>query len=221
MRLVIQTTRLAEQLAKDLNAALSKYKSVIWLVPGGSNVPVSATASRLLDQSLTDKLTIMQTDERFVSLGSPDCNWLQLHEAGFVVGQARAYPMLTSDSQDLQATAAAYAEIVEREFDRADCIFGQFGFGADGHIAGIKPNSVAATSEALVAGYQADDFTRLTLTFKALRRVTIAKAFAYGEAKRPVVEKLSDATDAPLVDFPVGVLRDIPDSTIYNDLLEV
>ncbi len=220
MRLVIQTAGLAEQLAEGLNMAMRTHESVIWLVPGGSNVPVSAAASRLLDESLTDKLTIMQTDERFVALDSPDCNWRQLSDAGFVTGMATAYPMLTDDSQDLAATAAAYAKVVEREFDRAECIFGQFGVGADGHIAGIKPNSLAAKSTELVAGYQAEDFVRVTLTFVALKRVAIAQTYAYGEAKRPVFEQLSGQTVPPLVDFPAGVLRDIPDSTIYNDLLE-
>ena len=216
----MQTSGLAEQLAASLNTTLSDHESVIWLVPGGSNIPISVEASKLLDDSLTHKLIIMQTDERFVAPDSPDCNWHQLIQQGLKVGNATAYPILSTDGLDLAATAAAYAETVRREFARTDLIIGQFGFGADGHIAGIKPDSPAATSTEPVAGYQAEDFTRVTLTFETLRRVSRAEVFAYGADKRPVFDKLASPELPPLTDFPVGILREISDFTIYNDYIE-
>lgn len=219
MQFVKQTTGLAEALAATLSAALQAHERVIWLIPGGSNVPISVEASRLIEPTLTDKLVLMQTDERYVDWTSPDCNWEQLLSAGLSTSAASIYPILSPEQRSLEQVVADYQQVVEREFAAADCVVGQFGVGADGHIAGIKPHSPASTSDALMAGYQAEDFTRVTLTFPALRQLAVARTFAHGEAKRPVLEQLAGTNKTSLADFPMGVLREITDSIIYNDQL--
>ncbi|HET8690446.1 MAG TPA: 6-phosphogluconolactonase, partial [Candidatus Saccharimonadales bacterium] len=78
MRFIKQTNLLAEVLAEAVETALKKYDRVVWLVSGGSNVPISVNAMKLIDDKLTAKLVIMQADERFVAIDSPDCNWHQL-----------------------------------------------------------------------------------------------------------------------------------------------
>lgn len=218
MQLVRETTDLGVRLADALTSALQAHDRVIWLVPGGSNISISVEAARLLDEELTCKLVVMQTDERFVALDSNDCNWKQLREAGFDTKQAETFPMLVEgDSRD--ETAERYSETVLREFIVADYIVGQFGVGSDGHIAGIKPDSPASTSDELVCGYQGEDFERVTLTFPALQQVDEAFGFIFGEAKRPVLEQLLG--DIPsLAKFPAGVLRTTPISTVYNDQIE-
>lgn len=218
MQLVRETTDLGEKLADALTSALQAHDRVIWLVPGGSNITISVDAMRQLDTELTQKLVIMQTDERFVALDSSDCNWRQLRDAGFEIKHATAFPIL-AEGESRDETVARYSETVLREFIAADYIVGQFGVGADGHIAGIKPNSPASTSDTLVCGYQGEDFERITLTFPALQQVDEAFAFMFGEAKRPIVEKLLG--DIPsLAEFPAGVLRTTPISTVYNDQIE-
>lgn len=219
MKLIKQTENLAETLAETLTTALQNHQRVIWLVPGGSNIPISIAVSKLLDEQLTEHLVIMQTDERYVAPDSPDCNWHQLREGGFEVKKSTVFPILLPDGQSLELTATAYAETVHREFATADCIIGQFGIGPDGHTAGIKPHSPAATSGQMVAGYQAEDFTRVTLTFPAITQLTHAAVFAFGDAKRPVLEQLVSDTSSPFEAFPAGVFRQV-DSTIYNDQIE-
>jgi 6-phosphogluconolactonase/glucosamine-6-phosphate isomerase/deaminase len=218
MQLVRETTNLGDKLAQGLTLALQSYDRVIWLVPGGSNIDISVAASRLLDEQLTQKLVIMQTDERFVSLDSDDCNWHQLKLAGFDTKQAQVFPILVG-SETRDETAKRYSETVLREFIAADYIVAQYGVGPDGHIAGIKPNSPASTSDELVCGYQGEDFERITLTFPALQQVDEAFAFVYGENKRPILEKLSGEI-LSLTDFPAGVLAATPVSTVYNDQIE-
>jgi len=218
MQLVMETTDLGEKLADALTSALQMNDKVIWLVPGGSNIDISVQAMQLLDDELTRKLVIMQTDERFVALDGEDCNWRQLRDAGFNVKRAEVFPILV-DGESRDATVERYSETVLREFIAADYIIGQFGIGPDAHVAGIKPNSPASTSDALVCGYQGEDFERVTLTFAALQQVDEALAFVFGEAKRPVLERLLG--DIPsLAEFPAGVLRTSPISTIYNDQIE-
>jgi 6-phosphogluconolactonase/glucosamine-6-phosphate isomerase/deaminase len=218
MQLVRETTDLGEKMADALRSALQSYDRVIWLVSGGSNITISVDAMRRLDDELTRKLVIMQADERFVPLDSKDCNWHQLVNAGFDTKHATAFPVLVmGESRD--ETAARYSETVLREFIAADYIVGQFGVGTDGHIAGIKPGSQASISDELACGYRGEDFERVTLTFPALQQVDEAFAFVFGDEKRPILERLLGDIQS-LAEFPAGVLRTTPISTIYNDQIE-
>lgn len=218
MRLVRETTGLGGTLAEQLTAALLAHNRVIWLVPGGSNIPISVEAMRLIEPELTRKLVIMQTDERFVPTTSDDCNWLQLARAGFDTKYASTYPILI-DGDNRDTTVTRYAAVVAREFAAADYIVGQFGVGPDGHIAGIKPHSPASTSTELVAGFQGEDFKRVTLTFSAISQLDAASAFVFGDNKRAVLEQLL-ADSPPLPEFPAGILQSIPLCTVFNDQIE-
>lgn len=220
MNFIRTTSGLPEALAKTLTSALEMHSRVIWLIPGGSNIAISVAASRLLDEDLTKKLIIIQTDERYVALDSPDCNWHQLVESGLVIGQAIAYPMLIPGETSLEMAESRYKETLRREFEQADCIVGQFGIGPDGHTAGIKPHSPASLSRDLVSGYQAEDFVRLTMTLPAIRHVDIAEVFAFGDTKRPILEQLTGSDSPPLEELPSGIFREIKQCNIYNDQIE-
>jgi len=74
-------------------------------------------------------------------------------------------------------------------------------------------------SKALVAGYQAPDYMRITLTFLALQQIDVAYVFAYGREKRAVLDRLCDG-DYRIEDQPAQILRDLSEVYIYNDLLE-
>lgn len=219
MRFIKQGDGLAKILAAALNEALAKNERVIWLVPGGSNVIVAAEASKLVDRALSKKLIVMQTDERFVGSDSPDCNWRQLSEAGFDTKKAKTYPMLGDQSLDLEQTAEHYQKIVDTQFSKADYILGQFGVGANGHIAGIMPGSIAAKTKDLVAGYHAEDFARVSLTFAAIKQLDSAITFAYGKSKLPALQQL-ESRKSSLEALPSGILNSITSSTIYNDQIE-
>lgn len=217
MKVIQKTEGQAQLLAQQINDQLAQQQRVIWLVPGGSNIAISVAASQLIDAELSKQLIILQTDERYVTLDHPDCNWLQLLEAGFDVKNSTVFPILTNDNISLDEAVQNYARIVEQEFRSADYIIGQFGVGADGHIAGIKPESEAATALELVAGFVGDDFTRITLTFPALRRINSALVFAYGADKRWVFERLAQNQPTSLDKFPAGILTEIKQSVLYND----
>lgn len=220
MKLVKQTENLAELLAETLTSALQNHRQVIWLVPGGSNIPISIEAMRLLDDELTERLVIMQTDERYVPADDPDCNWKQLRDGGFDVKRATAYPVTLPETHSLEMAVSRYEETMRREFEAAECIIGQFGIGPDGHTAGIKPHSAATLTKSLVSGYQAEDFTRITMTFPAIRRLDVVVTFAYGIEKRPVLERLVSDNPPPLEDMPAGILQTVANSTLYNDQIE-
>lgn len=219
MKFVWLTDNIAKKLAGHLRAALKKNQRVIWLVPGGSNVPIVVKAMKLIDGNLTKKLVIMQTDERYVSPDSKDCNWHQLIKAGFDPRQAAIYPMIVSANESLKSIASRYNLIMTEQFNHADCIIGQFGIGADGHIAGIKPATIGTRTKKLVVGYQADDFARITMTFAAINKLDVAYTFAYTDSKKHVLKQLKNL-DLPAMALPATILNKVPKSIIYNDQLE-
>jgi 6-phosphogluconolactonase/glucosamine-6-phosphate isomerase/deaminase len=218
MKFIKQIDGLSEVLADALNNALQKYKRVIWLVPGGSNIKISVAAMKMIDKESSERLVLMQTDERFVDPKSDDCNWYQLDQAGFDTKRAETYPILTGNF-DLAGTAEHYAKVVRKQFLAADYIFGQFGIGGDGHTAGIKPETLAAKSTELVIGYKAEDFQRVTLGFEAIKQINEAYVFAYGDDKKQALTKLADE-NLPLEQLPSGVLKQLKTLVVYNDQVE-
>jgi 6-phosphogluconolactonase/glucosamine-6-phosphate isomerase/deaminase len=207
-----------EALAKRLSTELKRGRKVLWLVPGGSNISAAAAVMEALDEDLTEHLSILLTDERHGLPGHKDSNYRQLHDAGFSPKLAAFAPAIV-EGLTLQETAHHYAELVEHAFASADVAIGQFGIGADGHIAGILPHSPAATSSDLVAGYEAGPYTRLTLTFETLSQLSVAYAFVFGKDKQPALQKLRDE-EVSLQEQPSQILKHLPEAYVYNDQVE-
>ena len=104
--------------------------------------------------------------------------------------------------------------------DQCNYLVGQLGLGQDGHIAGILPNTIATNeTDELVVGYENDPFTRITITFTGLRRLSSLFLIATGENKREQLNKLINQ-DLPLSAQPAQIIKQIEDSYLYNDQLE-
>ncbi len=205
----------AAPLYERLVAELETGDRVLWVVPGGSNIPLSADISQRLPEELTQNLTIYLTDERYGEVWHPDSNTRQLEEAGFTPKKAVMVPVLTG-GLSLQETAEHYADALADAFANADVVIGQFGMGADGHIAGMLPGSPAVTSTELAVGYQTETFTRITMTPQAIEQVDAAYVYAFGEAKRPALENLENK-DLPLDEQPAQILKLLPEAYVFND----
>ena len=202
---------LAERLTRELSAG----KRVLWLVPGGSNIILSAEVSRRLPADLTTHLSIMLTDERYGEVGHKDSNTVQLDIAGFTPGRAQMHAVL-QPGLSLQDTVTRYARDFELATQANDLIIGQFGMGPDGHLAGILPHSAAVQAAQLTFGYEAPGFTRITLTPPAIQRVDTLYLFAFGREKLEALDNLK-SKDLSLDDQPAQLLKQIPESYVYND----
>jgi 6-phosphogluconolactonase/glucosamine-6-phosphate isomerase/deaminase len=201
---------LTARLAKELAAG----KRVLWLVSGGSNIQPVVQVMDNVPADLTQYLTVLLADERYGDEGHADSNWAQVMKAGFKTADSRLLPVLQK-GLDFEATLKHYNQLAEAAFANNDLVVAQLGIGSDGHIAGIMIDSPAAKEQAtLVAGYQADDFKRLTLTFPALAKVSAAYVFAFGPAK--VLQLLHDKS-VNLTEQPAQVLKKLPEAYIYND----
>lgn len=208
-------------LAETIVSALEANKSVLWLVSGGSNIPIAKDVSAILHHELAPaKLTgisVTLTDERFGSVGHADSNWAKLKEAGFDFIGMNAVPIL--GNVNFESTVKEWKMKIASLFKSCDFIVGQFGIGSDGHVAGILPYSYYAHSMDLVIGYDAQKFTRITITVAAMKMIHSAYAFAFGESKREAVSDLRE-TNMSIDDAPCQALKLIKDPILFSDQLD-
>lgn len=202
-----------DYITKILSEHLAGRKNVLWLVPGGSSIAIAVEVSKRLTGHDLQKLTVTLTDERWGDIGHRDSNWRQLEQTGFRLPGANLIPVLTGSDRD--DTAQAFGETLEEEFGRADYRLGFFGIGADGHTAGILPETPAVNAEALAIGYDAGAFQRLTMTPTAIKYLDEAVVYATGDAKWPVLDNLD--RDIELNLQPAQSLKQVSKLTIFND----
>lgn len=205
----------AKVLSSVLIDALKNNNKVVWLIPGGSNIPISVEVSKYLPTILKSKLTVTLTDERYGNYGHKDSNWQQLMDEGFDFDSIEALPFLDKDNKQMTDQVKSLNIKLSRIIKNAYLI-GQFGIGTDGHTAGIKPHSLATESEALVCGYQAPDFVRLTTAFNLIKKLDEAHVFALGSSKVQILEKLKHE-DVPLPEMPAQIFKQVRKSVIYNE----
>lgn len=213
----------AEQhIAKAICDGLQAGKRVVWLVSGGSNIAVQNAVMDLLQDHASrqlDNLTILPIDERYGKPDHQDSNIQQLREAGLKAEPAVLIDVLAHDLP-FDQTVDFYNEATAAALASADIVIGQLGLGADGHIAGIKPDSPATkVDNSTVAGYNWSDYQRMTLMPAALRQITIAFLVAYGADKQQKLKELQTRA-LPFSKLPAVLLYDLPEVYVYNDQIE-
>lgn len=208
-----------EAMAKEIATALSEGKRVLWLICGGSNIPLAKRAMDLLRAEAKGgvaNLTVGQTDERFGPVGHKDSNWQQMLEAGFDFSDVAVRPILFGGSGE--ETVERYAKTLAEDFASNDLVVAQFGIGPDGHVAGMLPHTGGLNEERLAFGYDSSPFVRITMTPPAFARVASAYAFAFGESKHEAVQMLQNEAFA-IDDAPCKLLLSVPESYLYSDQL--
>lgn len=216
MKLVTEQDDLhiVDYLTSTLAAHLEADESVLWLVPGGSAMKVAAQVLAALEDVDTSKLCVTLTDERYGRPDHPDENWTQLEQLGFNVSMINAYRVLRGE--DIEITAQDFGDKLQRLFATYDYKIGLFGIGADGHTAGIKPHSVATTSDEYAAQFEGDDFARVTMTPKAIASLDEVVAYAHGADKFATLRQLLHET-VPIYDQPAQALKTVGMSTLFSD----
>ncbi|MEO6761297.1 MAG: 6-phosphogluconolactonase [Candidatus Saccharimonadales bacterium] len=216
------TDRATTTIAERLSILIKDNQSVIWLVCGGSNIPVEVNIMAKVRSDCDNRLgnlLILPMDERYGKPGHKDSNFAQLKAAGFDPGNAVWLDILSQDLP-LTQTVSRYSDLVQKYFSGADIIIGLFGLGADGHTAGVLPKSPAVFEEAAsVVGYDSPPFIRITLTPQQLIKTSTAYVLAYGESKNESLHRLKANTDSMEI-LPSKLLYDIPETFVYNDQLD-
>ena len=207
-------------LAGRIAGLLNDGYRVLWLVAGGSNIPIAVKVMAMIRDDVKPNrlknLTVSQTDERYGSVGHADSNWQQLIVNQFDITGVRTLTVLRDLS--LEQTELRWSEDIENALASSDVSIGQFGIGADGHIAGILPDSPALhenrKGKKSVVAYKACPFIRVTLTPAIIKRLNEAHVFAYGESKIKALKDLREK-DLSLAEQPAQILKSVKDATIY------
>jgi 6-phosphogluconolactonase/glucosamine-6-phosphate isomerase/deaminase len=198
-----------EYLSNTLNSHLNQGQKVLWLVSGGSAIPVEVLVAQKLTGSHLGNLTIAPTDERPGPVGHPDSNWHQLGLKGFAVTGAASFPVLNGGSS--QDQAEKFGRFLEHELSANDYKVALFGIGPDGHTAGI-PALHAEILSGMTALYEAGPFRRISMTPAAIAHLDEAVVVALGESKWPVLDHLT-----PDSEVSASNLFRAPKLTIFND----
>ncbi len=209
-----------KKMADKLSASLGENQRVLWLICGGSNIPLAALAMNMVRKTVGVEqlglLTVGQTDERYGPIGHKDSNWKQMEDASFNFDNVNPMPMLMGES--LEKTVEDYARRIKNAFEENDIVIAQFGIGADGHVAGMLPHTEAIDDEKLVSGYEAEPFVRVTLTPPAFDGIDVAYTFAFGNSKHEAVTRAWQK-DLTIFEMPAQILKRIPESYFYSDQL--
>lgn len=206
-------TELSKALAQSLSAG-----QVLWLVSGGSNIPIEINVLEDIEDNLTKNLNILLADERWGPKGHPDSNYQQLMSAGLNLKKA-TFPDILEKNPSSSSALKLYSQLFRKMTNQSKKIIGQFGIGSDGHIAGVLPFSPAVSSTESVVFYETDQYKRLTLSLSAIKKVDIAISFCFGDSKSDALTRLREAKETTEI-LPALILRDIADSTVYNDLIQ-
>lgn len=212
----------AAAVAAKIIDSVRQKKPTLWLVCGGSNITTEVEIMKQVAAGAPDNLgslLVLPMDERYGPAGHKDSNAEQMRKAGFDPGAATWVDVLIHNVP-LDQTVSFYSDVASVALSKAAFIVGVFGLGANGHTAGVQPNSPAAEAdEATVAGFEWSDFTRLTLTPMALKHTNVAYVLTYGASKKEALERLQKNAE-PLKQLPSALLYEIPEVYVYNDQIE-
>lgn len=205
----------AEFIADSIVDQLTKGKSVLWFVPGGSAIKVATLAAEKISLVPHDKLIVTLTDERYGNVGHKDSNWQQLAQSDFTLHEAQMLPVLVHDA-NRKTTSQEFKDALEKALAESDYHIGLFGVGSDGHTAGILPGSDAVTSERLVVDYEAPPFERITITPSVINKLDEVVVFMQGKEKWPIVEDLLEKDIDQNIE-PAQALKSAPKATLFTD----
>ena len=201
-------------LARIITARLKDNETVLWLLSGGSAVKPAVGASKILKGQDLSRLTIGLADERYGRPGHSDSNWQNLTDKGFEFGNAKLSPVLSGESP--AKTAEAYNLFLKMQLSQSGYKLALLGMGADGHTAGILPESPAVGSRLFAEYYETPAFSRITSTLKALALLDEALMYCVGANKAKALDNLEQTI--PLVTQPAQIIKQIPNASVYNDI---
>jgi 6-phosphogluconolactonase len=206
---------IAGRLSEIIRSKLSEGREVVWLLSGGSTIAVAVKTASLLNNEGDHRLTVGLIDERYGEPGHSDSNWRQLELAGFKLEGARKFPMI--NGREFTDSTEEYDKFIATIAKQDSYKVGLLGIGADGHTAGILPNSPALSSSKYVDCYEATDHRRITLTGNGLRVLDKAIVYAAGAAKKTAIENLTKSM--PAAEESAQLLKELVAVDVYNDVI--
>lgn len=205
----------ADYLARIISDKLKNDKKVLWLITGGSTIPVAVSASKAI-QGVDSDLYISLTDERPGPVGHADSNWFQLQSGGLEYQSREYYEILQNKS--IQQEVTDYDAWLGHMLVSADYKIGFLGVGPDGHTAGILPGDSLKFSLPNAGFWDDRERQRISITPEAIAKLDEVVVYLTGETKQPLLDKLRSDQDPE--EFPAQYLKSAGKLTVYNDWVE-
>lgn len=136
-------------------------------------------------------------DERWVKISDPDSNEGMARAALLDHVDVKAVYSMASAGTDVETAATTYEQLVA-SLPTLDVI--HLGLGPDGHTASLFPGSPALDENERLVVATGDDLhphPRLTLTFPAIARFSLAVVTVSGEEKRDAFARVQAGDDLP------------------------
>lgn len=200
-----------DHVVDTLSSHLLSGERVVWLLSGGSAIEPQVRIAQALQKLDVTHLHVGLVDERYGPVGHKDENYLQLMNALFPFYVSRVLSGKSGPD-----TAKSFGAKTKKALREADFSLGIFGIGADGHTAGIKPGSPAATSTEPAIFYEWDDHQRITLAPPTLRQLDEAIIYAVGTEKAETLRTLMQK-DSSISDQPAQLLKSVKSCTLFTD----
>lgn len=216
----------AGYLREELKKRLGCGKKILLLLSGGSAVEVYRILAEWFkkeNKGFAKNLTVSLIDERYSQVGHADSNEKQIRDTGFyaaVEDKGGTVISVLTDGGDPSQEASRYDKLICRNMKETDEVWAVLGVGPDGHTAGILPQKSKEEfdknfpSKRWVAYYRLlKDYPnpfkkRITLTPKALKKITLAVVVAKGEEKKEALQKMFFPTE-PVYKTPAVLLRNL------------
>lgn len=201
----------AREAAKFIKSELAEHagQDNLFLISGGSSLDVAYWAASDLDVNSTNGVTLAQADERYGEVGHADSNWQAAIDKGIRPIMFRNTIETLKLGTSPSDMAVSYNRTLIERMDNLGYKIALLGVGSDGQIAGIKPDTEEGfdrfLGNDLVVEYKANDFTRITITARALLQMDMVVVYACGPDKKAALDRVYSAD--PLNEFPAQMLK--------------
>lgn len=199
-----------------IDKELANDKKVLWLISGGSSLPVALEVVKRLRKSKNIFVTLV--DDVYLTGGNSQSNWNKFKQLGFNPELVACQGIL-QEELSLSKTTEAFEDLLQKRLLWADVTIGQFGLGEGFHTGGIQPNSPAANEDdKLAVGYQDGSTQRITVTPALIRKLDVAFINSMGESKRELVQHFLKS-QAKVMSEPTQVLKQAKKTVLCSDVL--
>lgn len=167
------------------------------LLSGGSSAAVGVGALSKIAPAKRQNITVMLADERFVPYNSADSNANLLKSLKITDYCGKFIEILDEHNSGSIDVTETFRQNLAREILQTNGVIAVFGIGSDNHIAGILPNTVAATSDdEFTLYYETPKFKRITISPNVFSKIDTAFLYAEGADKEAAIMALAEDHDS-------------------------
>lgn len=189
-----------KQTASDLVAKAienaAKNGQILLLLSGGSSAAIGVGALKILPASTQQNITVMLADERYVPYNSASSNSFLLKGLNINDYCSKFIEVLDEHNNDSIDVTEMFRQNLARQMYKANSLIAVFGVGTDNHIAGILPETVAATSaDEFALYYETPQFERITISPNVFSKIDGAFLYAEGPSKEAAARAVAETHD--------------------------